>query len=185
MALRGDITYQTIINAVKNYLKNNCMNIASYGSIPSTMKSGYSESSRIGGNDAHYTTKTITCTSGVTQVSSSTVDTDMNNLLNRTGMNMVLSQPIKNEEFFRLLNNIISFCASNCMFASGHFDQNSKYLIYKSNNQFNLTETIVNISDVNLIEPIDVTSVIDALKTALSQRIKCFACTYSISMTTT
>ena len=39
MALQN-ITYNEIVETVKNYIKTNCMNIANFGAIPAAFKAG-------------------------------------------------------------------------------------------------------------------------------------------------
>ena len=81
MALQN-ITYNEIVETVKNYIKTNCMNIANFGAIPAAFKAGYTLSGNISSSGDRYTSKyVVTITRAVTQVASSVVDTDMNNFL--------------------------------------------------------------------------------------------------------
>lgn len=177
--LLNDITYNTVINTVKNWIKNNCINIANWNSIPACFKQGYSNTTVISGNGTIQSTCTINIVKYVSQVSGTTVDTDINNFLNNIGLSNKLNENIDNSEFINFINNIVNFCATRLCFTVSQYSEN-KYLIYS-----NLSVTIPKIAmndfeDFKLTESTDVIEILKCLEDILNKNIRTIPCTYDI-----
>lgn len=180
----GNITYNEIIDLMKNWIKTNATNIASYSSIPSQFKSGWSSSANISSNGPHYTsTYTVRISQYVSQVSAATVDTDMNNFLTSIGIASKLSQNIPTSEFLNFINDIISFCATKLGFAISQFNSN-RYLIYNTKNtSYSSLITLSTNENVKIIEANDINILFNAMIDIIKQNIRCYPCTYTYSFT--
>lgn len=129
------ITYGTIVNIVKNYAKNNCVNITNFSEIPPCYKSGFSFT--IGTRDYHITNSRPSTTyhegatvSGINnpilQVDTSTVDTDMDGFLNAIGiLPSQLSYPIDDANFENFLMDMIIFASTKICFAVSQSDNSA------------------------------------------------------------
>lgn len=177
-----NITYQTLVDVVKNYIKTNCVNISNFASINSTMKAGYSTSATISSSGAGYTSNyTCTISKAVSQVSSSTVDTDMTNFLTTIGVSNKLSSNIAEGEFIKFFNNMMSFCSTKLGFATGQFTT-SKYLIYNTSaTTYSSTVTINNDTARQIVKASDITSITNIITTVMKQTLRNIPCTYTYS----
>ena len=176
-----NITYQTLVDLVKNYIKTNCVNISNFDSINSTMKSGYSTSANISSNGGGYTSKyTCTISKAVSQVASSVVDTDMTNFLNTINVSNKLSSNIAEGEFINFINDLVSFCSTKMGFAVGQFTT-AKYLIYNTSTSYSSTVTINNDTARQLIKATNATSIVNMLINVMKQSLRNIPCTYTYS----
>ena len=126
-----DITYQQLVDVVKNYIKTNCTNITNYAGIPAVFKAGYSNQYTIpGGNAAATCYCTTTITGGdIVQATASDVDTDMNNFIETIYSKQYLSQYIKDSELIKFVNDLVIFCSTRLLYSTSVLNS-SKYLIY-------------------------------------------------------
>lgn len=178
----ANITYNEIIEAVKNYIKTNCTNIANYSSIPACFKSGYTASGQIAGNATANSTYSVSITKAVAQVNDSTVDTDMTNFINSLGLGNKLTTNCSANNFFNFMNNMISFCSTKLAFATSQYSTN-KYLIYYTNNSsykdvYNIEEEKI----IRLIYASDIHQMLNAVFNIAKQNIRNVPCTYSITV---
>ena len=125
------ITYGTIVDAVKNYIKNNCTNIINFGGIPAEFKSGYSTTITIsGGNGAATCYCTISITSGnVVQKTATDVDNDMTSYLQLIGASNMLNDNVKDSELLKFINDMVIFCTTKVAFSTSVHNSN-RYMIY-------------------------------------------------------
>lgn len=175
------ITYQELADTVRNFVTSNCTNVSNYSSLPSCFKSGYSDSSRIGGNDFQNVTVTYTITKSVPSISSSIVTSEFNGFLNQCGMNMKLSQNLSSNNFFVAFNNFVSFVATKVAVAISQFSSQS-YLIYIQNSGYRDLITPSTELDNRLATATDVPLMLNAIIDTARQNFRCFACQYSVSI---
>ncbi len=177
-----NITYQTLVDLVKNYIKTNCKNISDFASISSVMKSGYSTSATISSAGDGYTSSyTCTISKAVAQVDTSTVDTDMTNFLSTIGVSSKLSSNIPEGEFIKFFNDMVSFCSTKMAFATSQFTT-TKYLIYNTGStSYASTVTIGNNTARQLIKVTDITTITNMLTSVMKQTLRTIPCTYTYS----
>ena len=182
MALQN-ITYNEIVETVKNYIKTNCMNIANFGAIPAAFKAGYTLSGNISSSGDRYTSKyVVTITRAVTQVASSVVDTDMNNFLARINVANKLNNNVPASEFINFINDIVSFCSTKLCFATSQYNGN-RYLIYYTANTSYSSIVSINTNESNkIVQANDVNSILNMLLNVIKQNIRNIPCTYNIAL---
>lgn len=180
------ITYQEVINEVKNWIKTNCKNISNYASISSAFKSGWSKTDTVLSGGGYTGTGTTTISGGAVPQSSATeVDNDMKAFYqnNCKLTDSDLSKSITEAEFYHFIQNMISFICTKCVFATSQYAQSERHLIYKTaNTTFNTTFTINLTTTKKLLEATDVTSIMTTMLTVANQNIKCNHCTYQITI---
>lgn len=177
------ITYNTIINNIKTYIKNNCVNITNYAGLPSAFLSTYSNTVTIsGGNAAATCYCTITASSNyIVQASTSDVDTDMTNFCNTIGLTSYLNDPVKDTEFVKFMNDIINFCGTKLAFSTSIYNSN-RYLIYNKNQTTYGTTYTINAGSANkIIGTTDVTTAINTLMTEVNKVIREIPVQYSLN----
>ena len=168
------ITYATIINNIKTFIKTKCVNITDYGNIPGEFKSGYTNVITISGGNAMATCYCTITSAGnyVVQATTSDVDTDMTNFCNAIGLTPYLNQTVKDTEFIKFMNDIIAFCSAKLAFATSVYNSN-RYLIYNKNQTtYGTTYTINEGSANKIVELTDVTSAINKLMTDINNLIR-------------
>jgi len=182
MAIQN-ITYNEIVEAVKNYAKSNCMNIANFGAIPAAFKAGYSLSGNISSSGDKYTSKyVVTITRAVSQVASSVVDTDMNNFLTRINVVNKLNNNIPASEFINFINDMVSFCSTKLCFATSQYHSGGYLIYYTANTSYSSAVSITTNNQLKLIEASDVNSILNMLFNVVKQNIRNVPCTYNIAL---
>ena len=165
------ITYRTIVDLVKKFIKENCSNITNYSGINASFKNGYTKTYTLdGGNSAatSYYTDTLTA-NGVSEVSTSTVDTDMNNFLNTIGLTNLLDNNITDSEFLDFINNIIIFASTKMTFRVSQLAQSTIYLVYDTDNKtYSNTEMIEKGHMYKIIEASDAIEIFENLFNIIS-----------------
>ena len=153
-----NITYQSVVDTVKTWIKSNCSNIANYSGMSNAVKNGYSYT--IGSSssgEAYSETASCSLTSSITgAVAESVVDTDMTNFLTTIGVTSLLSQYINPTQFYKFINDMCCFCCTKLAFVTsqtGNANTSSvKYLIYWSaNTNYNYDINIVSSSDTGYL----------------------------------
>ena len=131
----GTVTYGTLIDQVKNWIKTNCINIANYSGLPACFKSGYSATGNCTstGHAGYYTSQyTVTIASGaVAQVTAATVDTQMTSFWNDYCGGISVSLNVTPTNYFAFIQDMTSFCSARVYMANSEFSTNS-YLVYNS-----------------------------------------------------
>ena len=180
------ITYQEVINEVKNWIKNNCKNITSYSSISSAFKSGWSKTETVLTGEGYTGTGTTTISGGaVPQATAAEVDSDMTSFYQNTCKltNSDLSKNISEANFYYFIQDMLSFICTKCVFATSQYAQSERHLIYKKDNTtFNTTFSITINDSKNLMEASDITSLMTTMLTVVNQNLRCNHCTYSIAI---
>lgn len=178
-----NITYQTIVDAVKTYIKNNSANIANFAGIPAAFKSGYSSIITISGGNAAATCYCTVSISGnaVTQATTTNVDNDMSSFLQTIGATSLLSQNIKSSELIKFVNDITIFCANRLYIASSIYNSGTNYLIYSpyQSGSYSDVETVSTGSVDKQIDYTDATSIVNAIVNTTKQVIRCIPIQYS------
>ena len=148
------ISYSTIVNTVKNWIKTNCLNISNYNSMHASVKNGYvlEISSRMTGTIQQKARGIIK--NGLTgPVASTQVDSDMNSFLNHIGNP---TGNVTEDNFYAFINNMAAFCYTNVVYiaSKGEVNLNTayKYLVYKPNNSQWRNVIQLNTDVTNLIE---------------------------------
>lgn len=178
----ANITYNEIIEAIKNHIKANCTNIANYGSIPACFKSGYTASGQIAGNAAAKSTYSVSITKAVAQVDASTVDTDMTNFINGLGLGNKLSTNCSANNFFNFMNNMISFCSTKLAFATSQYSTDKYLIYYTANTSYKDVYNMEEEKAIRLIYANDVHQMLNAIFNIAKQNIRNIPCTYSITV---
>lgn len=172
------ITYNTIINQVKSWIKSNCKNITNYGNINSVFKPGWSKSETVLKGHGYTGIVKITIASGaVEQAAASNVDNDMNAFISNVCKlsSSDLNKNIPEKDFYHFIQNMISFISTKCVYATSQFSQNEKHLIYVTKNT-SYNTTFINISssiEKKLIEALDVSSLMMTMLTVANQYLRC------------
>ena len=126
------ITYQTIVDAVKTYIKTNCANITNFAGIPNVFKNGYSNKITISGGNAAatcYCTVTLSANE-ISQATTTDVDNDMTAFLQSIIPVAVLSQPITDSELIKFINDMTIFCSARMTYSTSIYNTGTSYLVY-------------------------------------------------------
>lgn len=178
----ANITYNTVVNQVKNWIKSNCTNISNFGGINGVFKSGWTSSGTTLTSPQYTGTYTVTISRAVTQATAANVDTDMTNFCNDKGITNKLSTNIPPAEFYHFIQDMISFMCTKCVYATSQYAQGTRYLIYyPSNTSYSTTFNISSTEATRLAYASDVTSLMTTMITVVNQNIRCVPCKYSWS----
>lgn len=176
--------YSDIVNAIKTYIKTNCVNISNYNGIETAYKSGFTGTSTIpGGNGAAtcYCTYTIAA-NPVSQVASSVVDTDMTNFIAQIQLTSKLDTNIASSEFINFINDMVSFCSSKMVYATSQYAATKQILIYSTSNTSYSSVAAITTEDANkMMVSGDINSIINAIVNITKQTIRCIPCRYTFS----
>ena len=177
----ANITYNTVVNHVKSWIKSNCTNISNYNGINEVFKTGWASSPDITLASPEYTGTCIAkITRAVPQATTSNVDTDMTNFCDTYGITSRLNNNIPPSEFYHFIQDMISFICTKCVYATSQFEQGTRYLIYyPSNTSYSTTFNISSTDAVKIIKASDVTSLMTTMITVANQNIRCIPCKYS------
>lgn len=176
-----NITYDEIVQLVKNYIKANCINIANYSSLPACYKPGYKPKIQFAGKQGYAAYHTDILLNPIFQVSASTVDTDMNNFLTTIKINDKLSDNIPTSEYINLINDMVSFCSSKCCFTISQYDS-GKYLVYNQATGFISIKELTTDEVLKIIEVEDIKDILNSLIQVINQNIRVTPATYNISL---
>ena len=126
------ITYQTIVDAVKTYIKTHCENITNFDNIPNIFKNGYTNTLTIsGGNDTATCYCTVTLSGGeISQATATDVDNDMTAFLQSIIPTNVLQQSMTDSELIKFINDMTIFCCARMCYSTSIYDTSKKYLVY-------------------------------------------------------
>lgn len=180
----GTVTYENIVNVVKNWVKTNCTNITNFAGIPAVFKSGYTTTVQYAG-DATSPSKYTTAISGnaVASVASSTVDTDMTNFLISVGVSNISSK-IPDAEFLDFMKNMVVFCSTKISYVTSQYSTN-KYLIYDTTHTtYNYNVEISDEAQKRLVYAQDVLDLLTSVITVTKQNMRNRSCIYKITMHT-
>lgn len=176
----ANITYGTIVNQVKDWIKSNCTNITNYNGINSVFKSGWSKSDSTVNAPGYKGTCSIKITKYIPQATATNVDNDMTSFCNTYKITSQLNNNIAEDEFYHFIQNMISFICTKCVMTCSQFAQGTTYLIYdKDNTTFNTTFNITSDEQQRLIYAVDVTSLMTTMIDVINNNIRCEPCTYS------
>lgn len=152
------ITYQSLSDLVKNWMKTNCANIANYGGMHACVKDGFKFEAGSSGGSAYVEKVTGVISSPVKfAIPTSKVDTDMTAFLQVIGSPSGIITP---EDFYPYLNNLACFAATKLAFVSSRYNKDAyslvKYLIYWANESDWIknvpsVEKMIDVSDTKLI----------------------------------
>lgn len=183
-----NVTYETIRDTVKNWVKSNCSNITNYDGMSSAVKNGYSYTIGSSGKTAYTESATATLSSSLTSVTTSQVDTDMNTFWSLIGSPSGVIAP---DMFYKFINDMACFCATKLAFItsqSGNASSSSvKYLIYWSANtnwnynvkidKSTVSQHYISASDVSMLWQ----NIIDMM-TRVNGNIRVIPCKYTFTL---
>lgn len=175
-----NITYNTIINEVKNWIKTNCINISNYNSLPACFKPGYNTKTDIGGINSEYPAS-LYCKilNSVPQATTADVDTDFNNFISSIGLTNINTKCSANN-YLAFMNDIVIFLSDHLIFTTSQFSTN-KYLIYRKNSSYAKRYILEEEAELRLITAEDIVSILDTVVNITKLNIRSLACTYSFS----
>lgn len=181
----GNITYGTVVNLVKNWIKTNCVNITNFAGIPSVFKSGYTSSTVFAGAGTAAVATYIYNLTGnaISSVGVSTVDNDMNNFITTIGINDKLNQPIPASEFINFINDMVSFCSTKVCFTTSQFHNVGYTVYYPQNTAYSSVVTLPTNFDIKVIEATDAIKILNSLFGVIQQNIRNVTCRYSHDLT--
>lgn len=188
MLINNVITYQEIIDLVKEYIIANCSNINDFNGMPAVFKTGYTSTGNIPrvnvSSKFTYTPKyVVTIIKPVTAATSTNVNADMNAFISKIGLTARLTDTVTTNSFLPFINDIISFCSTKLSFATSQYST-QKYLIYNTNNNNYLAvENIPADIVYRLAHAIDVTKLINILFMVTKSLLRNIPCLYNISLT--
>lgn len=182
----ANITYKSVVDEVKNWIKANCKNISNYASIKGEFKSGWSKSEpTISGGKTTKTWKITLTSGGVISYSVSDVDNDMKTFCeNYCGLTTdKMSKRVSEDEFYHLVQNMISFICTKCNFVCSQYAQETRYLVYKKdNNSFSTTFNISSDKTQRLIYAMDAKSLMATMLDVVNQNLRCSQCVYKLEL---
>lgn len=183
----GNVTYQTLNNAIASFIVSNCANIASFNNIPACFKSGYSLNRQY--HRYEYVAKMGVYTSSIYE------NIDNNTAIpNKTGTTAATivslmrsstvpadkypdSEKISMPKFIAYFNNVCSFCLKYMGFVSSPHNGNV-YLTYRDDNYFYTgAPTYDNKSD-DLVYASSVNEAISMLSNRLNRILRHKSCKY-------
>lgn len=175
-----NITYNTIITEIKNWIKINCINISNYNSLPACFKPGYSTKTDIGGANSQYPAslycKIIT---SVPRAAATDVDIDFNEFISSINLTNINTNCSANN-YLAFMNNIVIFLSDHLIFTTSQFSAN-KYLIYRKNSSYAKRYLLNEEAELRLITAEDFKDIIDTVVNITKLNIRSLACTYSFS----
>lgn len=178
----ANITYRTIVDWVKTYIKSNCVNITNYSGINNSFKKGYTKTYTLdGGNEdaSCYYTYTLS-SNGVVQATSTDVDNDMNNYLKSIGADILLDTRVNDSEFLDFINNMVIFVCTKMTFRVSQLAQSTIYLVYdKDNTKYSNIESVEKGHMFKIIEADDVLEIFNNLFSIIKSNIRTKACIYT------
>lgn len=154
------ISYLTIINTVKNWIKTNCQNVANYNGMHGCVKNNYVITIASKRTGSYTETAKATTYNGLSgAISAAQVDSDMNSFINYLGNP---SGNVTADNFYSFINNMAAFCFTNVAYinapASIDFNNPVKYFVYKPNNTVwrNIMPLPFENIDLNLIDAVEI-----------------------------
>lgn len=179
------ITYQTIVDAVKNYIKSNCINITNFAGISNVFKSGYSVNVTVPGGNAAATAYCNIYINGnnIVQATTTNVDDDMNSFLTQIGATDILSQNITDSEFIKFMNDMVIFCTTKMAYSTSIYAVSTKHLIYvTSQTSYENVEAIsASGHSGKEIDLSDATSIINDIVNTAKRSIRCLPVQYYVN----
>lgn len=143
------ITYRTLYNQALNLIKSSCVNVSNYSSLPSSFKSGYSESRSSGLETAYFR-----IANPVSSISTTTVDNDFNSIMTNYGISSRLDQSITARgliNFYAALASLVQAKVCICQARNS-----GKYVCYETRHSFT---TLPSIPEGDLIYATDTNTV--------------------------
>ena len=185
-------TYNTIIEQVKSWIINNCVNVSNYANLPACFKQGFSQSfypphtwTDIGRGLANYRGCLFTPTTTahidryIPSVSSSTVTNDLNTFIN--SISIVKQNNIAAEDFINFINNIFSFCSTKVGYTSSFLNE-STYIVYNTYaNTYVYKEIVKGVNTDKIITSKDATDLVNLLFSVMKANLRSIPCTYTFS----
>ena len=189
----GNMTYGTVVDTVKNWIKTNCTNISNYSGMSTGIKSGYNYtvstySIAIETQTTVYTeTAKGTMTNSLAEVSSSVVDTDMNNYLYQIGIYNRLSENISINNLYKFIDDIVIFCCSRVYFITNQTSNTNsstiRYRIYKTGTvNYKNTSIIGSSQNFLLVEAAPTKLFLDNLINYIKSNIRVESCKYTYTV---
>lgn len=175
-----NITYNTIINEVKNWIKTNCINIYNYNALPACFKPGYNTKTDLGGVNSEYPAS-LYCKilKSVPRATAADVDTDFNNFISSIALTN-LNTSCSANNYLTFMNDIVIFLSDHLIFTTSQFSTN-KYLIYRKNSSYAKRYILEEEAALRLITAEDIVSILDTVVNITKLNIRSLACTYSFS----
>lgn len=178
----ASVTYQSLVDVVKNWIKTNCSNISNYANIPTTFKAGYQSKVRYAGNDTSPSSYTITISgNAVTSATTANVDSDMTAFLSSCGLTN-LAQNIPASEFLDFIKDMVVFCSTKLVIVGSQLST-TKYLCYDtSNTTYNDKFALDTNQAYKMMEATDITTLLSNIITLTRQTIRNKTCQYTYTM---
>lgn len=186
----SSITYQDVVDTVKNWIKANCINITNYNAISNAVKTGYSYQVFYGGWNNTSETCNATITSALQPAYESNVDSDMSTFLTSIGVDTILSNNISPDYFYKFISDMVCFCCTKVGYVLSQVDNNPgsvQYMIYNLSNSSYDYSIPISASSAVIYELIanDIKSVLDyiilLIKINVSNK-RILSCNYSYTI---
>lgn len=177
------ITYKSIINEVKNWIKSNCINITNYGSIKPEFKAGWSrtDATMFVDNDPALGVKNtckISISRSIPSATASNVDSDIDEFCKT--YNIQPDATITEDELYHFIQNMISFICTKCCYATSQYSQENSYLVYiPSNKSYMNVFTIDGVKTPHLITSIDTKSIMTTMFDVVNRNLRSYHCQYT------
>lgn len=177
------MTYQQVVDIVKNWIKANCANIANFAGMDGHFKSGWTSGKiRFEGNNTSPSCYTATLSgNAVAQVAASTVDTDMTTFLTSCGLTN-LSQNIPDSEFLDFIKDMVVFCSTKISLTASEY-VSTTYIIYDTANTTYNDKYNIDTNDAKkILAATDVTQLMSNIITLVRQNMRNKVVSYNIVM---
>ncbi len=150
-------TYRELYNNALSRIKSVCKNVSNYGSLPSQMKSGYSQSatSSQGGNYPQRPYAYLNISNIVPEVTTSTVDSQFSTHITNCGFNGILDTNTTKRGEVLFMRAVGEFCASKIYTAQSRnssrvvcYNPDTTPTVSSYNSNLNISSVDANILDV-------------------------------------
>lgn len=179
----ANITYSTVVNQVKNWIKTNCSNISNYAGINSAFKPGYISTGVTLSSPQYTGTYTVSISTSISQASASNVDNDMESFCNLYNITNKLNTNIPADEFYHFIQDMISFICTKCAFTCSQYAQGTRYLIYYPNHTtYSTVFSISSTETKRLAQSNDVKSLMETIISVVNQNLRTIPCQYTWSL---
>lgn len=166
------ITYRVLYNQALNTIKSACVNVSNYSALPSSFKSGYSESRSSGLETAYFRIN-----NPVSSISTVTVDNDFNSIMTNYGISSRLDQTTTARgliNFYAALASLVQAKVCICQARNS-----GKYICYETSHA---PTTLPSIPEGNLIYATDTNTICNNIIQIIASNAKGRPITFSISI---
>ena len=184
-------TYSQVINYLKTLISSTCINISNYAGLPACFKPNFSY--RYEATNGTYTlhnnwayrkqlpVMTAYISNPITECSFSTMSSQLDSFIRSIVPN--INARVSTEDFFNLINNLMSFCSCRLFFTCSYLHPNT-YVIYNQGNvSYFYKEYFKGSGNTDLIREDHVNDYINSLFYYVKNSIRNRPCTYTYVQT--